>query len=246
MAGVRQLKDGDSSPFGLRHRTAREAVVASQQGRMLEAMVKTVAQKGYAKTTLADVVARAGVSRRTFYEQFRDKEECFLAAFETGTRFLFSRIEQESAGLEHGDWRGRMRVLVETYLATLAAEPEFARVLHVDILAAGERGRARWAELLQRLLGFYRSLHQMARAEEPGIPEVGDEVFMVLLGGIPEVVRQYVRSGRVERLPELAPRLTNLAVGIISGAGQPHVAAPRAPRPRPARRSTAARASAGR
>src|SRR5690242_3020391 len=86
-----------SSPFGLRHRTAREAVMASQRGRVLEAMVKAVAEKGYAATTIADVVARAGVSRRTFYEQFRDKEACFLAAFDTGVAFVRTRIEEEFA-----------------------------------------------------------------------------------------------------------------------------------------------------
>jgi len=75
MAGVRNLRDHGLSPFGLRHRTAREAVVASQRGRMLEAMVKAVAEKGYPATAIADIVAGAGVSRRTFYEQFGDKEE---------------------------------------------------------------------------------------------------------------------------------------------------------------------------
>jgi AcrR family transcriptional regulator len=214
------VRDEDRSPFGVRHRTAREAVVASQRGRVLEAMVKAVAEKGYAGTALADVVARAGVSRRTFYEQFRDKEECFLAAFETGLRFLFARVEEESAGLEPGDWRGRLRVLLETYFATLASEPEFAKVVHIDALAAGEAVRARWAGLLDRLVAFFRSLHEMARTQDAAIPEVSDEALLVLLGGILEVVRQYVRTGRLARLPELAPRLSVLAVAVVSGAGQ--------------------------
>ena len=217
----------DVSPFGFRHRTARDAVVASQRGRMLEAMVKTVAQKGYGETTLAHVVAKAGVSRRTFYEQFRDKEECFLAAFDTGVRFLFARIQEESEHLPPDDWRGRMRVLIETYFSTLASEPEFARVLHVDVLAAGDRGRARWADLLQRLVAYHRSLHASARAEDPRIPAVGDDVLLVLLGGIPEVVREYVRSGRLQRLPDIAPQLTALAISVVSGAGQTHSSASR-------------------
>ena len=221
------MRDDDRSPFGVRHRTAREAVVASQRGRVLEAMVKTVAEKGFAATAIADVVARAAVSRRTFYEQFRDKEECFLAAFETGLRFLFSRVQEESAELEPGDWRGRLRVMLETYLATLASEPEFARVAHLDALAAGERASARWAELLRRLVGFFRSLHEMARAEDPAIPAVGDEALLVLLGGILEVVREYLRTGRIAELPAVAPQLTELAVAIVSGAGQGTPAAKR-------------------
>src|SRR5882724_3806888 len=60
-----------------RHGLAREAVVASQRGRLLDAMAEVVAEKGYQATTVADVVERAGVSRRTFYEQFPDREACF-------------------------------------------------------------------------------------------------------------------------------------------------------------------------
>jgi len=236
---LNQARDEDRSPFSVRHRTAREAVVASQRGRVLEAMVKAVAEKGYPATVIADVVAKAGVSRRTFYEQFRDKEECFLAAFETGLRFLFARVQEESAGLEPGDWQGRLRVLLETYLATLASEPEFAKVVHVDALTAGERARARWSELLQRLVAFYRSLHEIAREQDADIPEVSDEALLVLLGGLLEVVREYVRTGRVERLPGLAPQLTTLAVAIVSGAGQGQRVAGRAPRARPAKRSSA-------
>jgi AcrR family transcriptional regulator len=188
---------------------------------MLEAMVDTVAEKGYPATTIADVVARAAVSRRTFYEQFRDKEECFLAAFEVGVRFLRSRVEQELTGRETHDWQSRVRVVIETYLATLASEPEFAKVLHVDVLAAGERARARWAEVVQRSVAMYRTLHQIARDETPGIPEVTDEMLLVVVGGIPELVREYVRTGRIARLPELAPQLTALVVATLSRTSEP-------------------------
>ena len=67
-------------------------VLASQRGRMLGAMADAVASKGYAGTTVADVVAGAGVSRKTFYEHFRDKEECFLAAFDAGVDLLLAAI----------------------------------------------------------------------------------------------------------------------------------------------------------
>jgi len=218
----------------------------SQRGRVLEAMVKAVAGKGYAGTTIADVVARAGVSRRTFYEQFRDKEECFLAAFDTGFAFVSSRIEEEFAALEPGDWQGRVRVLFETYLATLATEPEFTKVLHLDALAAGERVRARWGETLKRLVALCRSLHEIARAEDPHVSAVSDDVLLLLAGSIPEVVREYVRTGRVERLPALAPQLVSLAMAIISGAVVAQPGPERARRSRPARRSLDERASAER
>ena len=67
-----------------RHGLTREAVVASQRSRLIDAMAQVVAERGYPATTVADVVERAGVSRRTFYEQFADKEACFLAAYDVG------------------------------------------------------------------------------------------------------------------------------------------------------------------
>src|SRR5215218_6805837 len=74
------------------HHLARDEVMASQRGRMLDAMAQVVAEKGYGAATVADVIERAGVSRKTFYEHFRDKEACFLAAFDTGVEILLTII----------------------------------------------------------------------------------------------------------------------------------------------------------
>ena len=92
---------------------------------MLEAIAKAVAEKGYAATTVADVIDGAGVSRRTFYEQFEGKEECFLAAFDTGIGYLLSEMSRATRGV--GDWRERMNAGVRTMLAVLAADPAFTR-----------------------------------------------------------------------------------------------------------------------
>src|SRR3954454_22306613 len=118
-----------------RHGLTREAVIASQRGRLVDAMAQVVAEKGYAAATVADVVERAGVSRRTFYEQFEDKEACFLAAYDVGLTVVLNRI---SAAVEmSAGWRGRARAGVEAFLALLAAEPAFARALQLEILTAG-------------------------------------------------------------------------------------------------------------
>src|SRR5215218_4516301 len=91
-----------SLPRG-RHAAAREVVLASQRGRLLEAMAQCVAEHGYAVTTVAQVIARAGVSRKTFYEHFPDKRACFLAAWEVGTELLLEHML--AAADEAPDWR---------------------------------------------------------------------------------------------------------------------------------------------
>jgi len=79
--------------------------------------------------------------------------------------------------------------------------------VHIDALAAGDRGRERWAELLRQLVAFFRSCHEIARTQDPHLPRVTDEALLVLVGGVPEVVREYVRTGRVARaFPSWRPR----------------------------------------
>lgn len=216
--------------FGQRHRTAREAVFESQRGRLLDAMVHAVAQKGYADVTIADVVAGASVSRRTFYEQFGDKEECFLAALDTGFEFVFDRIATEFAAIEDHDWRTQVKVAVETYLETIAAEPEFARVVHIDALAASDKARQRWSGVLQRFVDFYYEQNTQARAEDPSVPEIDESVMLAMVGGIADVAREHISRGELEHLPDHRDSLVAFAQGVI--AGEWRAAAPKGRRTR--------------
>src|SRR3954452_13838898 len=104
------------------HGLERDVVLASQRGRMLAAMADAVARTGYAGTTVADVVAGAGVSRKTFYEHFSDREECFLAAFDTGVDMVFGAI-LAAEPVDDESWLGLMRARVRAYLETLPPGP---------------------------------------------------------------------------------------------------------------------------
>jgi AcrR family transcriptional regulator len=199
------------------HRLAREVVLASQRGRMIEAMVEAVAEKGYAPTTVADVVAGAGVSRRTFYEHFSDKEDCFLAAYDAGVDILLGHLVEQAAAAGGLDWRERTRRGVRAYLDVLAAEPAFARTFLIEVVAAGPRALDRRAEVHGRFVELLRTQVTLARADHPELPEVPDEVFAAIVGGVNEVVSGWVREGRGERLPELEPTLTRIQLALLGG-----------------------------
>ena len=198
-----------------RHGLAREAVVASQRGRMIDAMAAVGAEKGYAATTVADVVERAGVSRRTFYEQFADKEACFLAAYDVGLAAALERIGSAVEVHPAAGWRERARSGVEAFLALLAAEPAFARALQIEILTAGPAALDRRAGMLVMFSGVWRNVHDRARVEEPALPPLPDEVFTILTAGLEELIRDCLRTRGPEALPELAEPILHTVFAIF-------------------------------
>ena len=196
-----QSRHGQSRLPSGRHHLTREAVEASQRGRLLVAMAETVAIKGYVATTVADVVERAGVSRRTFYEQFPDKEACFLAAYDTGVEVMLGRIRDAVAPLAADDWRGRARTGLQTYLDVLADEPGFAWCFHVEVLSAGPAALARRTAVHTLFSGLWRDVHQRARAENPHLVAWPDEGHHMLSAGLEELVRDRLRADGAGSLP---------------------------------------------
>lgn len=204
-----------------RHGLPREAVVASQRGRLIEAMAQVVAEKGYPATTVADVVERAGVSRRTFYEQFADKEACFLAAYDAGLAVVLGRIQDAVEVNPGAGWRDRARAGVEAFLALLASEPAFARSLQLEILTAGPAALDRRAGMLTMFSGVWRNVHERARAEEPALPALPDEVFTILTAGLEELIRDCIRTRGTAALPALAEPILRTVIAVFGGRPSP-------------------------
>jgi AcrR family transcriptional regulator/DNA-binding MarR family transcriptional regulator len=121
-----------------------------QRARILTAMVHVVAEGGVGSATVARVVARAGVSRRTFYEQFSGCEDCFLAVFED-TLARAHRIASEAAADAQPVWRERLRAGLAGLLAFFDAEPLSGSLLIVDALGAGPLVLERRTRILETL-----------------------------------------------------------------------------------------------
>jgi AcrR family transcriptional regulator len=199
------------------HGLERGVVLASQRGRMLSAMAEAVAANTYVGTTVADVVAGAGVSRKTFYEHFRDKEECFLAAFDVGVDLLLEAIAQAQPPGDNPTWIALMRARVRAYLQTLASQPAFARTFLIEVFAAGPRALERRAEVLRRFAKLFKDLHDDARRQFPSLLPVPDAVYVAAVGAINELVSEFAREGRAAELPELEDTLLYLQVALFAG-----------------------------
>ena len=169
-----------------RHSLTREVVLASQRGRLLDAMAQAVSENGYGTATVARVVALAGVSRKTFYEHFSDKEKCFLALYDTGISYVLGpqskrhfRAETAEAGP-----RGRLAVGLRAFLAVLAEEPAFSRAIILEVHAAGAAALERRRATLEGFARRYQDINAEARAADPSIPELQHDIAIALVAGI--------------------------------------------------------------
>jgi len=197
----------------------KEATTASQRARMLDAVTRAVAEKGYARVTVGDVVSEAGVSRRTFYEQFKDKEDCFLAAYATGTEALIQEMVEASISVgPDADWREVLEVAIDSYVRGLAADPEFAKTFLVDVLGAGHAAVELRVQVYEQFVQQYVILARRAARQHPEIGDVPEVYLRAMVGGIGELVQQHLLTKDAKTLPELAPVLVQVVRAVIQGA----------------------------
>ena len=199
-----------------RHAAPRQVVWESQRGRMLAAMAEAVGEKGYGAVAVADVIARAGVSRRTFYEQFGNKEECFLAAYDAGVDAMLAAIDDAIADAAGSGPLAVARAGTARYLATLAANPAFARTFLIEVLAAGPRALERRSAVHARFAEQLAAMHRAARTSRGSAPPA--HVFRACVGAIHELVTDHVLLGGAESLPELLEPLVAIEAALLLAA----------------------------
>jgi len=199
-----------------RHAAPRPVVREAQRARMLAAMVEAVAEKGYAHVAVADVIERAGVSRKTFYEQFANKDSCFLAAYDATVDELLAKIDQALEAIAP-DWLTAHRAAVETYLDTLAASPAFAKALLIEVLGAGPEALSRRATVQERFAAQLEDVHRRARHDIPEIPEVPPHTFLAAVGAVNELVTTHVLEQGAQTLPELAGAIVDVQLALLVG-----------------------------
>lgn len=199
-----------------RHAAPRRVVREVQRARMLEAMVEAVAEKGYARVSVADVIEGARVSRKTFYEQFANKEECFLAAYDAGVDGLLDQIDAAIKAPASG-WLTATRHAVEVYLETMAARPGFARALLIEVLGAGPEALARRDLVQERFAAQLAEIHRRARADIPEIPELPPHTFRAAVGAVNELVTAHLLAHEAETLPELTDAILDVHLALLVG-----------------------------
>jgi AcrR family transcriptional regulator len=174
-------------------------VAHSQRERILTAMARACAAKGFGPTTIADICEPAGVSRATFYELFKDKEDCLQASMELSLADAMGRIVEVYS--PDKPWATMVRDATATFLDLLATRPDFARMALIEAPAAGGRSQEMYASgkrVLQALLDRGRN----DPIEEQAIPSSAGRGALAAAESL--IVGQ-ILAGNTARLPELLP-----------------------------------------
>jgi AcrR family transcriptional regulator len=195
-----------------RHNLPRQAVRASQRERLLDAMLASVAERGFAATTVPQVVAGARVSRNAFYALFRDKTDCFLALCDE----LAGDLLEQLFALRSDDWADALRTGTALYLRFWEERPAIARTYFVELPAAGPRALEQRDRQYERFRDLYEQLAAWARAQHPELAPLPRLVPRMLVVAITELIAEEVRAGRTDRLSELEDELVELMLRLLA------------------------------
>lgn len=204
---------GELGPLpGGHHGLSREQILESQRERLLAAIAQEVAAKGYRATTITEIVKRASVSTRDFYEHFDGKEDCFLAAFEA-VRDHVEAVLKAAAAAEP-DWPDEVIAALRAALEFFAAEPDLARLCLVEPVSATPTIAIRFREVVLACVPHLARGRAELKAGDSLPPSTEDS----LLGGVLSLATRSVLAGETEQLPALLPNMIEFTLGPYLGA----------------------------
>ena len=184
-----------------RHGLPRELVEQSQRERLLAAVIRVAAAKGYQASSVADILNTAGVGRETFYQHFKNKESCFMAANDTLRADLEDRVT--TAYAEPGDWPERVRRGLAEALQWFADNAQVARVMVIETGTIGPAAGPRFRQTFRRFTALLDEGREFAE-DAPDLPNLAT----IAAGAVFARVYEEVTQGNGTDLPGMLPQLT--------------------------------------
>ena len=210
--GGTQEKETSKRPApSVRPALPREFIALHKQRRIMDALAELTSEQGYEATKISDIVKRAGVARKTLYDNFEGKEEVFLAAFDSARDEVLRRVE-EGGGDSDEDWEDRIEGGLAAFLGYVAEQPSLARMCMIEALSATPETTRRYEDALEAFVA-------LARQTLPRDERLPDTIAETLVGGVAWIVYQQIRRGEAERAEDLLPELTEFMMAPYLGAG---------------------------
>jgi AcrR family transcriptional regulator len=189
-----------------------EEVARAQRERLLRAMVAVVAELGYANVRIADVVDRARVSRQSFYAQFVDKQQCFLAAHADGVALILEQLGPWAVNSPDLAPAVQLRRGIAAYLDLASHEPEFARCMLIELQASGPAGLQARLAAHRQIAAILQLWHEGARHNQPSWPVIPPSRYAAAVGAVHDLLFDVIARG----CPESAPALEDAAVDAVA------------------------------
>lgn len=178
----------------------------------MDAMAELCAEKGYEATKIADMVRRAGVARKTLYDNFEGKEEVFLGAFDSAVEEVGAKIDAACA--ETGDeWVDRLAAGLRAFLTFVSENPAIARLCVIEAISATPAASERYDRALQ---GFV----ELLRDNAPSETRLPDTIEETLIGGVAWILHQQIRRGEADQALDLMPELLDFILSPYLGVAK--------------------------
>jgi AcrR family transcriptional regulator len=184
--------------------------LTGKRQRILKGLLQAVGARGYEQATVQDAIVNAGLYRQAFYDNFADKEDCYLDAIDAGSAWIELAMRQAAA--DAVTWRDQLRGALGGLLSFLDEQPEVGRALLVEVHAAGGKAVEKRNEAMERAA----ALMDLAREESDGVaPAISAEA---VVAGILAVLHTRLAARRIDGFNDLLPELMYLAVLPYFGA----------------------------
>jgi AcrR family transcriptional regulator len=177
------------------------------RGRLLDGLAESIVEIGYRDTTVADIVRRARTSRRTFYEHFAGKEDCFIALLTAANADMIQSI---SAAVDPGaPWATQVRQAIEAWIACAESTPAIVVSWIRDVPALGTAGRTLQRDMIAAFVELVQALSSTPEWQAVRQEPVSRELATVLIGGLRELIATTVEAGgRASDITEVAVQAT--------------------------------------
>lgn len=189
----------------------REFVAGHKRRRMMDAIAELTAEQGYEATKIADIVRRAGVARKTLYDNFDGKEDLFLSSVDATLTEMRAVVEEACAAADSSE--GRIVGGLEALLDFIADHPAAARMCMLEAISATP-GSARLYD------SGMRAFVELLRRSAPDGADLPDTIEESLAGGVAWIVQQQIRRGEAEKAPELMAELSQFVLSPYRGVGK--------------------------
>ena len=199
-----------------RHGLPREFVAHNQRERLIAGIAEAIAENGYSGTTIAHITRAAAVSRRTFYEHFPSKDDCFVAAYEAVMGELQERVSEAFDAEE--DWPRAIKAGIAAMLEFLSSEPNLARLCMVEALVAGPVVVERYDAAIQSFVPYFREGRE---GRSPDVlSRLSPTTEEALVGGMVSLISRRIIAGKTADLEELLPDLVEFTLTPYLGSAE--------------------------